>query len=164
MGPANNEKTMMMIKKRVTCLLLAAAIALLLISTVRATAESFTVPAGQEETIPLNLAAQDHVQIRFTVTGETTNTLDFYITDPSGNIYANFGTVGTVTYSFICSHEGEYTLHFSNTASTEDKLVSLDYEVDHYVFGIPQMLFLTLVVLGICMAAVAVYILTSKHP
>jgi len=90
--------------------------------------------------------------------------LNFFITDPDGNVFETFGNVGSVDYSFICLHEGEYTLHFSNTASADDKLVSLDYEVDHYTFGMPTMLFLTLVVLGICMAAVAVYILMSKHP
>jgi hypothetical protein len=155
---------MMTIMKRIACLLLAAAMVLLLIPAVRATAESFTVPAGQEETISLNLAAQDHVQIRFTVIGGTTNMLNFYITDPNGNVFETFGNVATVDYSFICLHAGVYTLHFSNTASADDKFVSLDYEVDHYIFGMPTMLFLTLVVLGICMAAVAVYILTSKHP
>ena len=90
--------------------------------------------------------------------------LNFFITDPDGNVFETFGNVGSVDYSFICLHGGEYTLHFSNTASADDKLVSLDYEVDHYTFGMPTMLFLTLVVLGICMAAVAVYILMSKHP
>jgi hypothetical protein len=151
-------------EKRVACLLLTAAIALHLILLVGAIAESFTVSAGREETRLVNLALQDHVQIRFTVTGGTTNMLSFYITDPDGNVFETFGNVGNIAYSFVCIHEGEYTLHFSNIASAEDKLVSLDFEVNHYIFGMPQMLFLTLVVLGICMAAVAVFILMSKHP
>jgi hypothetical protein len=154
----------MTVRKPATCLLLAAWIILLLVLTVRATTESFTVPAGVDETRLLNLTTGDHVQIRFTVTGGTTNMLNFYITDPYGNVFEAFGSVGSVGYSFICSHGGEYTLHFSNAASAEDKLVSLDYEVDHYVLGMPQMLFLTLIVLGICMVAVAAFILMSKHP
>jgi hypothetical protein len=137
---------------------------LLLVLTVRATTESFTVPAGEDETKLLNLTTGDHVQIRFTVNGGTTNMLNFYITDPYGNIWEGFGSVGSLDYSFVCSHGGEYTLHFSNAASAEDKLVSLDYEVDHYVLGMPQMLFLTIIVLVICMVAVAVFILMSKHP
>jgi multisubunit Na+/H+ antiporter MnhC subunit len=154
----------MAIRKRVLCLLLATSIILLLFLTVRATTESFTVPAGEDETRLLNLTTGDHVQIRFTVTGGTTNMLNFYITDPYGNILEDFGSVGSVDYSFVCSHGGEYTLHFSNAASIDDKLVSLDYEVDHYVLGMPQMLFLTIIVLVICMVAVAVFILMSKHP
>lgn len=155
---------MISIKKQLTCSLLAATIVLLLIPTVKATAESFTVRAGQEETKLLNLVTEDRVQIRFTVTGGTTNVLDFYITDPYGNVMETFGNTGSVSYAFVCSQEGNYKLHFSNIASAEDKLVSLDCEVEHYIFGMQQMLFLTLVVVGICMAAVAVFVLMSKHP
>jgi hypothetical protein len=144
--------------------LLVTALVFLLIPAVRATAESFTVHAGQEEIKPLSLATDDHVQVRFTVTGQTTNVIDFYVTDPNGNTTANFGSTGSVNYAFVCSQEGEYRLHFSNAASTEDKLVSLDYEVQHFIFGMDQMLFLLLIVVGICVAAVAVFIVMSKHP
>lgn len=75
-----------------------------------------------------------------------------------------FGTTGNVNYAFVCSQEGEYSLHFSNTVSTEDELVSLDCEVQHYIFGMPQMLFLTLIIVAICLAATAVFIMMSKHP
>jgi multisubunit Na+/H+ antiporter MnhC subunit len=155
---------MILIKKHLIFSLLAATIVLLFVPTVRATAESFTVRAGQEEIRSFSLAADDHVQVRFTVTAQGVSVLDFYITDPRGNIMANFGTTGNVNYAFVCSQEGEYKLHFSNVVSAEDKLVSLDYEVQHYVFGMQQNLFLTLIVVGICVAAIAVFILMSKHP
>jgi multisubunit Na+/H+ antiporter MnhC subunit len=155
---------MISIKKHLTCSLLAATIVLLLTPIVRATAESFTVRAGQEDIRSFNLATEDHVQIRFTVTGQATNVLDFYITDPHGNVMKTFGSTGNLNYAFVCSQEGEYGLHFSNVASVEDKLVSLDYEVQHYIFGMQQTLFLTLIVVGICVAAIAVFILMSKHP
>jgi hypothetical protein len=131
---------------------------------VRATAESFTVRAGQEEIRAFSLAIDDHVQVKFTVIGQTSSLLDFYITDPQGNIMENFGTTGNLNYAFVCTQEGEYKLHFSNVGSTEDRLVSLDYEVTHYIFGMQQNLFLALIVVGICVAMVAVYILMSKHP
>jgi hypothetical protein len=146
------------------CSLLMATMVLLLIPTVKAAAESFTVHSGQEETKSLNLAVEDRVLIKFTVTGGTTSSLDFYITDPNGNIMGTFGTTGSIDYAFVCSQEGEYKLNFSNIASAEDKLVVLDYEVEHYIFGMPQMLFLAFIVVGTCVAAVAVYILMSKHP
>lgn len=53
-------------------------------------------------------------------------------------------------------------MHFSNSASSEDRLVSLDYEVQHYILGMPQMLFLTAVIVVVCVAAVAVFILMGK--
>jgi len=141
-----------------------ATMVLLLILTVKAAAESFTIRAGQEEAKFLNLAVEDHVSIKFTVTGQTTSVLDFYITDPHGDIIKTFGNTGSVDYAFVCSQEGEYKLDFSNIASAEDKLVSLDYEVEHYIFGMPQMLFLTFIIVGLCVAAVAVFILMSKRP
>lgn len=155
---------MMLIKKHLACSLLAVAIILLLVPAVRAVAESFTVKAGQEEPRTLSLVVEDHVQIRFTVIGQTTSSLNFYITDPYGYIVKTFGATGNVNYAFVCSREGNYTLHFSNVASAEDKLVSLDYEVTPYIFGMQQTLFLVLIVVGICLAAVTVFILMSKHP
>jgi hypothetical protein len=155
---------MILIKKDLTFSLLATTMVFLFVPMVRATAESFAVRAGQEEIRSISLAVDDHVQIRFTVTGQATSVLDFYITDPQGNIIENFGITGNVNYAFVCSLEGEYKLHFSNVVSGGDKLVSLDYEVQHYIFGMQQNLFLTLIVVGICVAAVAVFILMSKHP
>lgn len=155
---------MISFKKSLTYSLLAATIILLLIPLVKATAVSFTVPAGQEETKLVSLAINDRVQIRFTVTGSTTNVLDFSIIDPDGNVMMTFNKTGNVNYAFVCSQEGVYKLQFSNIAFAENKLVTLDYEVDHYIFGMPQMLFMTLVVVVICVAAVAVFILMSKHP
>jgi multisubunit Na+/H+ antiporter MnhC subunit len=164
MTSATDEVMMILIKKHLTFLFLATAILLLLVPIARATAESFTVPAGQEETRTISLVVDDHVQIRFTVTGQSTNVLDFYITDPQGNVMETFTNTGNLNYAFVSSQDGEYKLHFSNVASAEDKLVSLDYEVQHYIFGMQQNLFLTLVVVGICVAAVAVFIMMSKHP
>jgi len=77
---------------------------------------------------------------------------------------ATFGTTGNVNYAFVCSQESEYNFHFSNIASTEDKFVSLDYEAQYYIFGMDQMLFLTLIVVGICVTDVTVFIAMSKHP
>lgn len=132
------------------------------INSVKATAMSFTVRAGQVEIKTLNLIVEDRVAIRFTVTGHASDELAFHITDPHGNVIKEFGITANVNYDFVCSEEGEYKLYFSNIGSTEDKLVSLDYEIQHYIFGIPQMLFLTLIVLGICLTAVAVFVMMGK--
>lgn len=133
-----------------------------LILPAEATSMSFTVQAGQEVTKALELAVEDRVMVKFTVTGRTSNVLDFYFTDPDGNVIQAFNGTGSVTFSFICSKEGTYVLHFSNVDSSEDKLVSLDYEAQHYILGMPQMLFLTLVVLGICLVMVAAFFLMGK--
>jgi hypothetical protein len=74
----------------------------------------------------------------------------------------DFGTIGALDYRFVCDKEGKYDLHFSNAGSSEDKRVVLDYEIQHYIFGIPQMLFLALVVVLVSVGAVAVFILMGK--
>jgi len=126
-----------------------------------ATSMNFTVQGGKEETRSISLAVEDRVLIRFTVVGPSDSSLHFSITYPNGT-QKDFGKRGDFHDSFVCDTEGECILHFSNTDSTEDKLVTLDYEIEHYIFGIPQMLFLTIIIVVICVAAVAVFILMGK--
>lgn len=126
-----------------------------------ATATNFTVHGGEEVTKSLNLAIDDHVLIRFTVVGQSEQTLYFFMTYPNGTVQ-DFGKTGSVHYPFVCDLEGEYVLHFSNTDSSEDKFVTLDYEVEHYIFGMPQMLFLTILIAIVCVAAVAAFIFMGK--
>jgi hypothetical protein len=159
-----NEYRSSLTRKYFTLSLLATTILMLLVPSVKATAQSFTVRAGQEETVSLSLAVDDHVHIVFTVTGQTSNALDFYIADSYGNLVKDFGATDNVNYALVCSQEGKYELHFSNVVSAGDKLVSLDYEVEHYIFGMDQNLFLTLIIAGLCVTMVAVYILMSKRP
>ena len=143
---------------------LAVIVSVILVQTVNATTVNLTVHGGEEVTYPLSLAVDDHIVIKFTVVGgQTGNTLDFYVTNPNGTVKASFTNVGNVNYPFICGEEGEYVLHFSNVASPEDRLVSLDYELEHYVLGMPQMLFLTMIVVLVCVGMVAVFILMGKR-
>jgi multisubunit Na+/H+ antiporter MnhC subunit len=153
---------MICIRKYARHVLFVATLVVFLINSVKATAISFTVRAGQVETKTVNLAVEDRVTIKFSVTDQATSGLDFYILDPQGNVQKTFNSTSNVNYQFVCSQEGEYELCFSNTGSAEDKLISLDYEVQHYIFGMPQMLFLTLIVVGICLIMVAVFVLMGK--
>ncbi len=124
---------------------------------VMATTLQFNISAGNEKIETLQLTKEDHVAIKIDATG----LIDFTLTDPRGNAKIFEGTAH-VDYSFVCNDEGKYTLRFSNVGSIEDRLVTVDYEVQHYIFGIPQMLFLTLVIVLFCMAAVAVFVMMSR--
>lgn len=132
-----------------------------LVYLAEATVMNFTVYGGEEVTKSINLVVEDRVLIKFTVVGRTDNSLDFYITYPNGTL-KKFGKVGYFSYDFVCDLKGEYVLRFSNIDSTEDKLVTLDYEIQHYIFGIPQMLFLTIIIAVVCVGAVATFILMGK--
>jgi hypothetical protein len=141
--------------------LLFAALSSIIVLSAQATVTNFTVHGGEEVIKSIKLVVDDHVLIKLTVVGQSDKALYFYITYPNGTV-KEFGKVGTFDYSFVCDLEGEYILHFSNKDSTEDKLVTLDYEIQHYIFGIPQMLFLTLVVVLVCIGAVATFIIMGK--
>ena len=134
---------------------------LILVRFAEATTVNFSVDGGEEVTKNIGLAVEDHILIKFTVVGISDKTLYFYMSYPNGTVN-EFGNVGSFHYSFVCDVEGEYVLHFSNLNSTETKHVTLDYEVQHYIFGIPQMLFLTIIIVVICVAAVAAFILMGK--
>lgn len=135
---------------------------LILTQIASASTMNFTVNAGQEVTRTLNLAVEDRVFIHFSVVGgQSGNTLDFYITYPNATV-KSYGTIGSLTHRFVCDKDGNCILHFSNTNYSENKLVSMDYEVQHYIFGIPQMLFLTIIIVVFCVGAVAVFILMGK--
>jgi hypothetical protein len=133
----------------------------IIVQFVEATTMNFTVQGGKNATSPISLAAEDRVLIRFTVVGSSDSSIHFSITYPNGT-EKDFGKISDFHDSFVCETDGECILHFSNTDSTEDKLVTLDYEVQHYIFGIPQMFFLTMIIVVVCVAAVAVFILMGK--
>jgi hypothetical protein len=152
---------MIRFRKLLILLLLAQIVFLIIVQFAEATSMSFTVHAGEEETKTINLAVEDRVLVKFTVVGSSDNALYFSITYPNGTV-KDFGKRGDFHDSFVCDTDGECILHFSNTDSTEDKLVTLNYEIEHYIFGVPQMLFLTIVIVVVCVAAVATFILMGK--
>jgi hypothetical protein len=140
-------------------------IALLAVSIggVQAMTTNFTVKGGEEITHPISLAYEDRVLIQFSAVGveEASSTLHFSIVFPNGTV-RDFEEVGKTSYSFICDIEGEYTLHFVNNDQTIDKLVTLNYEIQHYIFGIPQMLFMALIIVLACIGGVVAYVLLGK--
>jgi len=153
---------MIRLKKEPIRFLFIVMVFVILVQLANATATSLTVPKAGEITRSISLVVEDHVLVKFTVVGQTASTLDFCITDPNGDVKVEYSKVGTVSYPFICDEAGEYVLHFSNTDTSEDKLVTLDYEIQHYIFGVPQMLFLTIIIVLVCMGAVATFTLMGK--
>jgi hypothetical protein len=138
--------------------------AALLLSTTLATVTVFDVQAGQAVQTQLSLAVDDHVVIKVSVLGdEGESTLDFFLNYPDGTVMRAFPQTGSVDYPFVCTVEGQYTLNFSDVAYTHNKHITLDYEVEHYIFGMPQMFFLAVIVAIMCVAAVAVYVLMGRQ-
>jgi hypothetical protein len=131
-----------------------------------ATTTNFTLKGGGELTHPINLIANDRVLIQYKVISalaDTSNTVQFSINFPNGTV-KNFGEKGDFSYSFVCDAGGEYTLNFTNYDHKENKLVTLNYEIDHYIFGMPQMLFMVILIAVVSVIGVAVFIGLSKKP
>lgn len=122
-----------------------------------ATVEQFTVPNGREVTRDLELVEEDRVFINFHAVGP----IGFSIMCPNGTS-KEFGSVAEIDVRFVCVNAGKYVMHFSNSAS-ESRLVTLDYEVQHFVFGMPQTFFLTIIIAVICVCAVAVFVMMGKR-
>jgi hypothetical protein len=145
-----------------SCLIILVVIAFI-IGLGEATTASITVKQGEELTHPVNLIVEDRVLIQFKVIGATSSLIQFSITFPNATVQ-NLGEVSDFTTSFVCDLEGEYTLNFMNNDQTENKLVTLNYEVDHYIFGMPQMLFMVILIAVISLVGVAVFIGLSHKP
>ena len=128
----------------------------------QAAMNSLTVKGGEELNHPLNLVLEDRVSIQYRVVGENANDLQFSINCPNGTV-RDFGGSGTFSYSFVCDVEGEYLLHFVNTGQA-DLLLTLEYEVQHYIFGMPQMLFMVILIAVVSVLGVAVFIGLSRKP
>jgi hypothetical protein len=130
---------------------------------------NLTFKGGEEVTHSINLVAEDRVLIQFSVVvssavGEASNTVHSWIVSPNNVTLRDFGEVGQTSFSFVCDVEGEYTLHFVNNEQTAEKRVTLNYEIDHYIFGIPQMLFMALIIVLACVGGVAAFVLLGRNP
>jgi hypothetical protein len=139
------------------------ALLVVLMGVGQATITSLIVKGGEEVTHPINLIVEDRVLIQYKVVGGNANAMQFSISFPNASV-RDFGGSGDFSYSFICDVEGEYVLHFVNTDQTEEVRVTLDYEVDHYIFGMPQMLFMVILIAVVSMVGVAVFIGLSRKP
>jgi hypothetical protein len=131
-----------------------------------ATTAQFTVEAGGELSHPINLVAEDRVLMQFKVVGGVVgaaNVVGFSMVFPNGTV-KDFGESGDFSYSFVSDAEGEYQLNFMNSDEIDAKLVTLNYEIDHYILGMPQMLFMVILIAVVSLVGVAVFIGLSKKP
>jgi hypothetical protein len=129
----------------------------------QATTTYFIVQSGKAKAIPIMLAVDDRVLIQFKLVGGNANNLHVSMTFPNATV-KDFGTPGDFSYSFVCDAGGDYELNFNNTDPIENTQVTLDYEIDHYILGIPQMLFMVILITVVCLVGVAVFIGLSRKP
>jgi len=161
-GNARNKIAMVNLKRLPACILIFLALLAVLVGLGRAMTTSLTVKGGEEVTYPITLVVEDRVLIQFTAIGEgEANTLHFSIIFPNST-EIDFGEVGKASYSFICDAEGEYKLHFVNNDQAVERRVTLNYEIQHYVFGIPSMFLLVIIIVLACVGGIFAFVILGR--
>ena len=151
----------MIINKKVGIILLGGLLLIIfLINLSNASLSSLTVPAGDEINQKINLDVNDRVVIEFKILGTKNNFVSFSLFYPNAT-EINFGEIGELNYNFMCDAKGEYQLNFVNNDLNESKLVTLNLDVEHYILGMPQMLFLAVVIVVIFLAGLAARVLSG---
>jgi hypothetical protein len=144
------------------CLLVVIGLIISLPSVVQAAVESFSVQAGEELVRAVDVAVEDRVQISFTVLGQNPDTLHFWMLFPNGTIM-DYGETSQNTILFASDVQGRCELHFDNSNSSGTQLVTLNSEIEHYYFGIPQIPFILIVITVFLLVIVAGYIIMGKY-
>ncbi len=103
----------------------------------------------------------DEVSGKISVVGGS-NKIDFSITDPSGEAIVPTERVSVKDFRFTASKEGTYTLHFDNSFSTDRKTVTFNYDVRHYIFGIPQEDFLLFLIMIVAVVGLVLFVRLSR--
>lgn len=125
--------------------------------------ENFAVKAGDSETRKLDLNEGDRVSGRVIVVAHE-SIINFSILDVNQDSIQSYKNVGSRSFQFTVLEPGVYTLQFENSFSEEDKQVTLNYDVQHYIFGFPQEYILLFVIVGLALVAVAVFAILSPKP
>jgi len=130
---------------------------------VQATAETIPVSAGQTGVRNIDLNAEDEVSGKITVVGnDESSDINFTVIGPNDQIVSPTMKVIVTDFKFSASQKGTYRLVFDNSQSLVDKTVSLNYDVKHYWFGLPQEFVLMLIVVFVGVLGLVVYAMMSK--
>jgi hypothetical protein len=132
------------------------------INAVSAVSRTIYVDPGQKEVEGVDLKVNDRVSGRISVIGESDNNIDFYITDPNEEVILQKERVSVKDFRFTASKEGTYTLHFDNSFSADRKTVTFNYDIRHYIFGIPQEDFLVFLIMIVAVIGLVLFVAMSR--
>ena len=158
----NKMKKTMKLSKRPLHLLVVFGLMGILTGVAQAKTESINVEPGKELTRTIDLAAGDLISITFTVLGPDPSALHFFMVLPNGTT-SDYGEISRYSIDFFTDTKGVCQLHFDNSNSTNAQLVTLNYDVEHFIFGIPQMLFLLLAIAVLLLCVIAGYMMMGKY-
>ncbi len=149
---------------RISTLCVFLVLCVLPVGLAQAFSETFTVSAQENITKTVKLNDGDEVLGKITVVGTETSAINFSVSDPGNMTILNYQNIGLKEFQFIVSRAGEYTFRFENMLSHEDKHVTLNYNVQHYIFGFPQEFILLFAIVGIALVGIVIFVALSPKP
>ena len=152
----------MRLLRKPLCLLIIFSLTIILTRVAEAKTESINVAPGKDLIRTIELVAGDRTSVTFTVLGTAPSTIHFYMILPNGTT-SDHREISQFTSGFFTDVKGECQLHFDNSNSSDAQLVTLNYEVEHFIFGIPQMIFLLIAITVLLLCVAAGYMLIGKY-
>ena len=128
----------------------------------KASTGSFIVEAGKELAYPIDVSSGDRIQLNFITTGDPNSNFHFSLAFPNSTIL-DLGEVDKYSISFTSDASGKCELIFNNTISSQPTFIALNYEVEHYILGIPQMIFLLIVIVVLAIVIMTGYVIMGKN-
>lgn len=121
---------------------------------------SFKVEPQQERVITLSLQATDGVTGSFSVVSEDESGINFFVIDPQNRTILGYLNIGQKKFSFTAEVTGDYQLHFDNSVSSVYvKTIALNYNITHYIMGLPQEQFLLVVIAAVALLGIIIYVM-----
>ena len=148
--------------KKLCCLLLILCLFIGAVVIVHATTQSLNIESGKELVVKIDLASADRVHINFVTTGQASINLFTSIVLPNSTVIT-LGVVDQYSTTFTSDTGGTCELHFDNTNSSENEFVALNYNVEHYILGMPEMIFVLVAIAVLLVFIVAGYIILGKY-
>lgn len=148
-------------KKKIVNTLLCFFFASLFVGIVSALTFNINIEPNSQVDHKLDLLLEDRVLLQIRNLGATYGNFSANLHFPDGSV-VNVGDRNSIDYNFICDLEGEYTLRLENWDQNNEILVTLNIDIQNYVFGVPKMLFWTLIIVGICLIGVVFFVFLGK--
>ena len=135
---------------------------LALAGTAQATTLSLNVQAGTDVIRTIDLSSEDHVLVKCSAIGDDSGRIDLWVIFPNGTTM-DYGELGQREISFVSETSGQFVMHFDNSNSLSSQLVTLNYEVQHYYFGMSSVLFIIVAITVLLVCIVAGYVIMGKY-
>ncbi len=133
----------------------------LLVGFALASTENFQLLAGDKKTVKVEMSKDDRISGSVIIVGET---IAFSVTDPENNIVLNQTVTGPLEFQHTAEKTGTYNLHFENLLHDKDVSVTLNYNVQRYIFGFPQEFIMLFIIVGIALIGIIIFVAMSPKP